>query len=121
VGFFDERYFFFFEETDWARAMREAGWKVYYVPAARIYHHQGQSIGANVRSRIEFYRSRYQYFQKWSSPAHCRTVRIVIVTRLLANWLLTGMAVILTLGLSRGLRDKWVVYTHLLIWHVRGA
>ena len=29
VGGFDERYFFFFEETDWARTMREAGWKIY--------------------------------------------------------------------------------------------
>ncbi|MEN6623968.1 MAG: glycosyltransferase family 2 protein [Smithella sp.] len=59
VGFFDERYFFFFEETDLAYAMHRAGWKTYHVPDAYIYHLQGQSIGSNVRSRIEFYRSRY--------------------------------------------------------------
>ena len=27
VGLFDERYFFFFEETDWAYAMHQAGWE----------------------------------------------------------------------------------------------
>jgi len=43
VGGLDERYFFFFEETDWARTMREAGWKIYHVPTARIYHFQGKS------------------------------------------------------------------------------
>jgi len=54
VGMFDERYFFFFEETDWACQMRPAGWKIYHVPSALIYHLQGQSVGRNVRSRIEF-------------------------------------------------------------------
>ena len=52
VGIFDERYFFFFEETDWAYRMCSAGWKIYHVPSAMIYHLQGQSIGRNVRSRI---------------------------------------------------------------------
>ncbi|MEI7673179.1 MAG: glycosyltransferase family 2 protein, partial [Deltaproteobacteria bacterium] len=28
VGLFDERYHFFFEETDWAYRMRRAGWKI---------------------------------------------------------------------------------------------
>ncbi len=47
VGLFDERYYFFFEETDWAYQMRRAGWKVLHVPTAFIYHLQGQSIGRN--------------------------------------------------------------------------
>ena len=29
VGVLDERYFFFFEETDWALQMRKAGWKIF--------------------------------------------------------------------------------------------
>ena len=49
VGELDERYFFFFEETDWAYAMRKAGWKIFHVPTAFIYHLQGQSIGKDVR------------------------------------------------------------------------
>ena len=45
--------------------MRRAGWKVPHVPTAFIYHLPGQSIGRNLSSRIEFYRSRYQFFRKW--------------------------------------------------------
>jgi GT2 family glycosyltransferase len=95
VGWFDERYFFFFEETDWAYRMRLAGWQVFHVPAARIYHFQGQSIGPDIRSRIEFYRSRYQFFDKWHSLPYYSLIRLVIFGRLLINCFFTALAVIL--------------------------
>jgi hypothetical protein len=121
VGMFDERYYFFFEETDWAFRMHRAGWKVLHVPAALIHHLQGQSIGRNVRSRIEFYRSRYQFFRKWRPFPYYLAVRVVILLRLLVNWFLTLLGVSLTLGLYRRLRDKGAVYGHLLVWHIRGC
>lgn len=121
VGGFDERYFFFFEETDWALQMRSAGWRVYYVPSAFIYHLQGQSIGRNVRSRIEFYRSRYQFFRKWKSTSCYGLACAVMFSRLLVNWVLTSAANIAVLGTSRRMRDKWVVYAQLVVWHLRGC
>jgi GT2 family glycosyltransferase len=121
VGMLDERYFFFFEETDWCFRMRRAGWKIYHVPAARIVHFQGQSIGRNIRSRIAFFRSRYQFFKKWRSDAYNAAVRIVVFLRLAVDWLLTSAGLLLTLGLKRALRDKWMVYAHLLLWHLRGC
>lgn len=121
VGMLDERYFFFFEETDWAYRMHAAGWKIFHVPGAFIYHLQGQSIGRNVRSRMEFYRSRYQFFHKWRSRQYFLLVCLVIAIRLLINWLLTSLANILALGQKKSLRDKWVVYGQLLIWHLKGC
>jgi GT2 family glycosyltransferase len=121
VGMFDERYFFFFEETDWALQMRRAGWKSWHVPDAFIYHFQGRSIGRDAHSRIAFYRSRYQYFKKWYGPFYNLAVRVVIPLRLLLDWLLTGLASLLTLGLNRGLRDKWAIYSKLLLWHLKGC
>ena len=121
VGMFDERYFFFFEETDWAYQMRRAGWKIYHVPDAFIHHLQGKSIGRNIASRIAFYRSRYQFFEKWKSRPYVRAVRLVIFLRLLLDWLLTGLASIAALGLNRELRDKSSVYGRLLLWHLKGC
>ena len=117
VGMFDERYFFFFEETDWAHQMKQAGWKNFHVPTAFIYHLQGQSIGRDIRSRIEFYRSRYQYFRKWKSRSCFILVSAVIVIRLSVNWLLTSVAAVFTLGMQKEIRDKWIVYSRLLLWH----
>ena len=121
VGGFDERYFFFFEETDWARTMKEAGGKIYHVPTARIHHLQGKSVGTSVRSRMHFYRSRYLYFMKWESPARSFLAAILIVLRLVVNCVLTGAGVVLTLGLNPGLREKLKVYSQLILWHLRGC
>ncbi len=120
VGLFDERYFFFFEETDWALRMKNAGWKVYHVPSAHIYHLQGQSIGHDIRSRIEFYRSRYQFFRKWNAYSYYLVITFIIFFRLIINWLLTSIANVLTMGLSREMRNKWIIYSQLFLWHLRG-
>ena len=121
VGVFDERYFFFFEETDWALQMRVAGWRVYHVPSAMIYHLQGKSIGTNIRSRIEFYRSRYRFFAKWRGRVYDIAIRNIIYVRLIINWVLTSIAYVLTVGMSREIRGKWIVYSRLILWHLKGC
>jgi GT2 family glycosyltransferase len=121
VGLFDERYFFFFEETDLAMRMRRAGWKIYHVPTARIYHYQGQSAGRNESARIQFYRARYQFLQKWERPAFCRLARAILLARLFVNWLFAAPAVLATLGLHRNLRERWLVYARIIRWHFRGT
>lgn len=120
VGVFDERYFFFFEETDLAYAMHKSGWKTYHIPDAFIYHLQGQSIGGNVRSRIEFYRSRYKFFSKWHSRSYYLAARALIFGRLLINWLSGFMVNVFTLGLNKKLRHKFFVYSRLIFWHFMG-
>jgi hypothetical protein len=117
VCFFDERYFFFFEETDLAYALRSAGWKIYQVPDAFIYHLQGQSIGHNIRSRIEFYRSRYQFLRKWHSSFFYYSARGVIFLRLLVDWLVNFAAVIFSLGLVKNVRQKLAIYSQLIFRH----
>ncbi len=121
IGVFDERYFFFFEETDWAYRMRSAGWKIYYVPSASIYHLQGKSVGESIRSRMEFYRSRYQFFHKYKNPAYVFIIYCVIIVRLIINWLSTLLGNLLTAFLNRRLRGRWRVYTKLIYWHLKGC
>ena len=117
AGFFDERYFFFFEETDLAYAFHSKGWSVYHVPDAFIYHLQGQSIGHNVGSRIEFYRSRYQFLRKWHNSPYYYLAKGVIFLRLLVNVIFNFMSVALTLGLSKKVRNKLAIYSELIYWH----
>ena len=117
VGYFDERYFFFFEETDLAYAFHSKGWSVYHVPDAFIYHLQGQSIGHNVGSRLEFYRSRYQFLSKWHNRPYYYLAKGVIFLRLLVNGIFSFMSVALTLGLSKKVRDKLAIYSELIYWH----
>jgi GT2 family glycosyltransferase len=119
TGFFDERYFFFFEETDLARTMRERGWKIYYVPDALIYHLQGQSVGHGTNSRFEFYRSRYQFLDKWHRHPYFYLAKSIIFFRLLADEFFNFIFVFLTLGLNNKARNKLIIYTELILWHFK--
>ncbi len=119
IGVFDERYFFFFEETDLAYAMKQADWKIYHIPDAYIYHLQGQSIGNNVSSRIEFYRSRYQFLSKWHSRSYYICASGIIFMRLFVNWISAGIASVFTLGLVKKNRQKFAVYSRLIFWHLK--
>ncbi len=120
VGLLDERYFFFFEETDWALRMRRRGWKVFFVPQAEVIHRQGQSVGPGVESRKLFYRSRYAYFKKWY-PRGVAMIYPLIFMRLMGNTLLTALGVALTLGLAPELRRRLGVYLNLVAWHLKGC
>ncbi len=121
IGVFDERYFFFFEETDWAYRMRSAGWKIYHVPSAVIYHLQGKSVGDSIRSRIEFYRSRYQFFKKYRRSIYVYAVYSIIISRLMINSFFTLLGNIVTVFMKRNLRRKWKVYIQLIYWHLKGC
>lgn len=43
IGFFDEKYFMYFEDLDYCRRARTAGYKVYYLPGAEVVHEHGAS------------------------------------------------------------------------------
>ncbi|MFH1175240.1 MAG: glycosyltransferase family 2 protein [bacterium] len=43
VGPMDERFFLYFEDTDWCRRAWEAGFKVVYFPEAKLHHYHGRA------------------------------------------------------------------------------
>ena len=59
VGFCDEDYFLFSEETDWCFRFRQAGWEVVFFPGAECVHvrgasHSGQLYRENLRGHLLF-------------------------------------------------------------------
>jgi N-acetylglucosaminyl-diphospho-decaprenol L-rhamnosyltransferase len=43
IGFFDERFYLYYEETDLCLRARRAGWKIYFFPGAEVIHVGGAS------------------------------------------------------------------------------
>jgi GT2 family glycosyltransferase len=65
VGLLDERYFMYWEDADWCYRIKKAGWKVFYIPKARIIHYAGESSKSNGNRMItEFHKSVYYYYRK---------------------------------------------------------
>lgn len=66
IGYLDERFFAYQEDADYCFRARQAGWKVMYVPTAKILHYGGVG-GSHVepyRSLIEWHRSYWNYYRK---------------------------------------------------------
>ncbi len=59
TGMFDEQFFMYCEEIDWAWRIHEAGWGVCCVPSARVTHLSGQSTTqVRPRSVVDLWTSR---------------------------------------------------------------
>jgi hypothetical protein len=65
TGMFDEQFFMYCEEIDWAWRIRKDGWRILCAPAARVTHLAGRSTGqVRARSIINLWTSRLILFRK---------------------------------------------------------
>lgn len=120
VGLLDEDYFLFLEETDWCYRMKRAGWKIYHVPQAEVYHFQGKSAEtARKRAKIEFYQSRYHFFKKNRGHFPWFILLMGLMIRLGAQLLAVTVASVMTLFTIKGWRRKLSIYAYLFWWHLR--
>jgi GT2 family glycosyltransferase len=72
VGLFDEKYFLYFEDTDWCRRFWQAGYRVVYFTGATMVHcHERASaqvwwmLGLLNRTARSHIKSCFHYFRKW--------------------------------------------------------
>jgi GT2 family glycosyltransferase len=71
AGAFDERFFLYWNDVDWCRAIWKAGFEIHCVPDAVMVHDQhkgGTRSGLRrlVASTIDFHRGAYRYYRKWN-------------------------------------------------------
>jgi len=119
AGELDPDYFLFLEETDWCFQMKKMGWKVYHLPQLKVYHKQGQSLlDLKSKGRIEYYRSYYRFFKKNYNRFGYVNLMIIRFIKTLFNMGLNLIALIFTLGRMKGFREKFIIYSHLLLWHL---
>jgi GT2 family glycosyltransferase len=91
IGYLDEQFFAYQEDADFCFRAKRAGWKVYYMPGAKIIHYGGRG-GSRVepyRSIYEWHRSYWLFYNKTYASDYL----------FLFNWLYY-LAIILKLGYS---------------------
>jgi len=79
TGMFDENFFMYCEEIDWAWRIHKAGWDVRSVPAALVTHLSGQST-AQVRpqSVVNLWTSRLRLYRKHHPAWKAAVARLMI-------------------------------------------
>jgi GT2 family glycosyltransferase len=76
VDYLDPDFFVYSDEVDFARRLRDAGWRSLYVPTAEAVHHEQLATGAVPERRIvELARNRDLYMRKHHSDGAARAVR----------------------------------------------
>jgi GT2 family glycosyltransferase len=69
VGLFDEEYFMYSEEMDLCYRLKQAGWKIDFVPQATVTHLWGGTSRQNKElAFIRLYKSRVLFFRKHYGP-----------------------------------------------------
>ncbi|MBC7251881.1 MAG: glycosyltransferase family 2 protein [Anaerolineae bacterium] len=68
VGLLDETFWMYGEDLDWAYRIKSAGWKVFYNPAVTVLHYKEAASRGDrqirPKTRYEFYRAMYVFYQK---------------------------------------------------------
>jgi GT2 family glycosyltransferase len=87
VGLLDESFFFYTEEVDLCYRLAQAGWQLWWVPAATVIHYgEASSKQAAQAMYLQLYRSKIQFYRKFGGKtrADCfkRLVRIAYWPRL---------------------------------------
>jgi GT2 family glycosyltransferase len=70
VGMMPEFFFLYYEEVDWCESIKRAGYKVFYVPASKVYHKESMSVGK--KSTLKTYymtRNRLLFMRRNTSGA----------------------------------------------------
>jgi N-acetylglucosaminyl-diphospho-decaprenol L-rhamnosyltransferase len=81
LGGYDPAYFMYGEDVDLNIRLRQAGWKIYFLPRARVLHHLGASSENDWRQRarmvVSYNQSRYFHFTRHEGPWAGRWIKIV--------------------------------------------
>lgn len=118
---FDERFFFFLEETDFSKRARQQGWQVIFFPSARIVHYQGKTVGANwVKGRIEYNISLDKFIRKHHGAVYHGLFRTIRTVKTFLT--LIGSTLLLPfIFFDRSMSRRYSYHLQLSLWYLRGC
>ncbi|MEI2692492.1 MAG: glycosyltransferase family 2 protein [Anaerolineae bacterium] len=87
IGALDERFFYYWEETEWCLRARRNGWQVWFEPAAQLWH-KGVQRDYQPNPSVTYYNTRNQFMllAKHRAPLTVWLVAWVEVARTLTSW-----------------------------------
>lgn len=120
LGGFDERFFFFLEETDLCVRAREIGALVVFLPHVKVVHLQGKTVRRQwIKGRIQYNISLYKFIRKHHAALYYSIFQGV---RFAKSFIVPLVLSILPfLLLHRRTRRTYIYYLKLLLWHLRGC
>jgi len=87
IGMLDERFFYYWEETEWCLRARKLGWRILHVPHAKLWH-KGVQRDYQPSPGVTYYatRNRFLMLAKHRAPLRAWIVSWGQTLRTLASW-----------------------------------
>lgn len=87
VGGLDERFFYYWEETEWCLRAREQGWRILHVPQAKLWH-KGVQRSYKPGPNVTYYstRNRFLMLSKHKAPIMAWMIAWGQTLRTLLSW-----------------------------------
>jgi GT2 family glycosyltransferase len=101
VGLLDEGYWLYMEDLDWCHRFWDAGWKVFYEPAAVALHVKGGSSAKRraPKQEIAFHRGMGRFYRRFDAPASNPLLNLAVYTGIAAK---LAVSLAITAVRSRG-------------------
>lgn len=95
IGLLDENFWIWFEEVDFCKRIKNAGWKILYTPEASVIHHYGQSFKQvmGVKKQKDFNRSLSYYFKKHGTVGEWLVIQPLRLISLVLAWIVQSVRV----------------------------
>jgi hypothetical protein len=89
IGGLDERFFYYWEETEWCVRAQRNGWRIVHVPGAKIWH-KGVQRNYQPSPNVTYYATRnwFLLLSKHHAPFRAWVSTVVLVASALASWTL---------------------------------
>lgn len=102
VGLLDERFFIFFEEVDWCKRVKDAGYEIHVVNNAEVSHKVSTTMGKYYEfTRAVHAQSAMKYFRKHEGEEGYRAIRTVMTKALLLRAVILALPALLGIGNAR--------------------
>ena len=87
VGMLDERFFYYWEETEWCIRATKAGWRILHAPQAKLWH-KGVRRDYRPKPSVTYYntRNRFLMLMKHHAPLSTWIVTWAQIARTLTSW-----------------------------------
>ena len=88
---FDERFFLYAEDVDMCCRLRDAGWRLLYVPSAAVEHHRGASSATQPMAvALAYRRSQLLFYEKHHGALAAGALRLYLALRFSLKSILGG-------------------------------
>lgn len=89
IGYFDEDFFLYYEETELCFRMRKNGFQLFYIPEPQILHYKGKSESLNINKQEIIEYSRYLFFKKCYGLFYSKIANILYTLKYILAYIST--------------------------------